>query len=183
MSNGKLELTTLGGGCFWCVEAVFREIKGVEKVISGYTGGKAPGRPTYREVCSGLTGHAEVVQITFDPAVISYKDILIVFMTSHDPTTLNRQGADRGTQYRSVIYYHYDDQKKIAEKVIKEMASYYDNPIVTELSALGEFYEAEEYHQDYYRNNGTQGYCSAVITPKLAKLRKMHAEKLKGVSA
>jgi peptide-methionine (S)-S-oxide reductase len=183
MNSKKLEITTLGGGCFWCVEAVFQEVKGVEKVISGYTGGKAPGKPTYREVCSGLTGHAEVVQITFDPSIISYKDLLIVFMTSHDPTTLNRQGGDRGTQYRSVIYYHNEDQKEIAEEVIREVASYYEDPIVTEVSTLDEFFEAEDYHQDYYKNNSTQGYCSAVITPKLAKLRKMHANKLKGVSA
>jgi peptide-methionine (S)-S-oxide reductase len=183
MNSKKLEITTLGGGCFWCVEAVFQEVKGVEKVISGYTGGKAPGKPTYREVCSGLTGHTEVVQITFDPSIISYKDLLIVFMTSHDPTTLNRQGGDRGTQYRSVIYYHNEDQKEIAEEVIREVASYYEDPIVTEVSTLDEFFEAEDYHQDYYKNNSTQGYCSAVITPKLAKLRKMHANKLKGVSA
>lgn len=183
MNNKKLELATLGGGCFWCVEAVFQEIKGVEKVISGYTGGKAPGKPTYREVCSGLTGHAEVIQISFDPQIISYEDLLMIFMTSHDPTTLNRQGADRGTQYRSVIYYHNDNQKEIAEAVIKEIVKYYENPIVTEISPIGEFYEAEDYHQDYYRSNSNQGYCSAVITPKLTKLRKMHADKLKGVSA
>ena len=183
MKNKKLEITTLGGGCFWCIEAVFQEVKGVEKIVSGYTGGSAPGKPTYREVCSGLTGHAEVVQVTFDPEVISYHDLLVIFMTSHDPTTLNRQGADAGTQYRSVIYYHNENQKEIAALVAKEVAPYYENPIVTEISPLETFYEAEAYHQDYYRNNTTQGYCSAVITPKLAKLRKMHADKLKGVSA
>ena len=179
MNNKELELATVGGGCFWCVEAVFKEIKGVEKVISGYTGGTAPGKPTYKEVCSGLTGHAEVVQITFDPEVLSYEDLLVIFMTSHDPTTLNRQGGDMGTQYRSVIYYHNDVQKEIAEVVLKEVGPYFDNPIVTELSPIATFYAAEDYHQDYYANNQTQGYCSAVITPKLAKLRKLHASKLK----
>lgn len=183
MNNKKKEIATLGGGCFWCMEAVFQEIKGVEKIISGYTGGSAPGKPTYREVCSGLTGHAEVVQLTFDPEVISYQDILLIFMTSHDPTTLNRQGADAGTQYRSVIYYHDERQKEISVAVAKEVAPYYENPVVTEISPLETFYQAEDYHQDYYRNNTTQGYCSAVITPKLTKLRKMHADKLKGVSA
>ncbi|NND78651.1 MAG: peptide-methionine (S)-S-oxide reductase MsrA, partial [Maribacter sp.] len=161
MGNKNLQMATLGGGCFWCIEAVFNEIKGVEKIVSGYTGGTAPGKPTYREVCSGLTGHAEVVQITFDQNVISYEDLLVVFMTSHDPTTLNRQGGDTGTQYRSVIYYHDNAQKEVAMIVAKEVASYYENPIVTEISPLGTFYEAEDYHQDYYRNNTTQGYCSA----------------------
>lgn len=179
MANSNLELITIGGGCFWCIEAVFNEIKGVKKVVSGYTGGKVPGRPTYREVCSGLTGHAEVIQVSFDPEVISYEDLLVIFMTSHDPTTLNRQGADRGTQYRSVIYYHNDEQRIIAETVVKEMTPYYSDPIVTEISASETFYEAEENHQDYYKNNSSQGYCTAVITPKLVRLRKMHADKLK----
>ncbi|NER13660.1 peptide-methionine (S)-S-oxide reductase MsrA [Leptobacterium flavescens] len=179
MNNKNIETATLGGGCFWCVEAVFQEIKGVETIVSGYSGGNAPGKPTYREVCSGLTGHAEVIQLTFDADTISFKDILTVFMTSHDPTTLNRQGADRGTQYRSVIYYHDEKQKEVAEEVLKELASYYQDPIVTELSPLDIFYEAEDYHQDYYRNNQSQGYCSAVITPKLNKLRQMHRDKLK----
>ncbi|WOD44536.1 peptide-methionine (S)-S-oxide reductase MsrA [Hwangdonia lutea] len=179
MNNKNIQLATVGGGCFWCTEAVFQEIKGVEKVVSGYSGGNVPGHPTYREICSGLTGHAEVVQITFDANVISYKDILVVFMTTHDPTTLNRQGADRGTQYRSVIFYHDDVQKEMAETVVKEVAVYYENPIVTEVSPLDVFYEAEAAHQDYYKNNQTQGYCSFVITPKLAKLRKLHADKLK----
>ncbi len=179
MEEKTLQLMTVGGGCFWCVEAVFNEIKGVEKVVSGYTGGTAPGKPTYREVCSGLTGHAEVVQITYDANVVSFEDLLLVFMTSHDPTTLNRQGADVGTQYRSVIYYHNDFQKDVAEVVVEEIAQYYENPIVTEISPLGIFYEAEDYHQGYYANNKEQMYCAAVITPKLAKLRKMHAEKLK----
>lgn len=179
MKNKNLQLATLGGGCFWCVEAIFNEIKGVEKIVSGYTGGNTPGKPTYREICSGLTGHAEVVQIAFNPEVISYQDILVIFMTSHDPTTLNRQGADRGTQYRSVIYYHDEAQKEVAEIVLKEIQVYYEQPIVTEISPIGTFYEAEDYHQDYYANNQSQGYCSAVITPKLAKLRKLHADKLK----
>ena len=178
MSN-KLEIATIGGGCFWCVEAVFKEINGIEKIVSGYSGGTAPGKPTYREVCSGLTGHAEVIQVTFDTKKISYQDLLMVFMTSHDPTTLNRQGGDTGTQYRSVIYYHNEEQKTISEIVIKEMASYYNDPIVTEISPLDIFHDAEDYHQDYYANNQSQGYCSAVITPKLTKLRKMHADKLK----
>ncbi|NGX85017.1 peptide-methionine (S)-S-oxide reductase MsrA [Aequorivita sp. KMM 9714] len=174
-----MELMTVGGGCFWCIEAVFDQVKGVEKVVSGYTGGTAPGRPTYREVCSGLTGHAEVVQVSFDPEVISYEDLVVIFMTSHDPTTLNRQGADVGTQYRSVIYYHNEAQKEISETIVKEMSPYYTNPIVTEISPLQTFYEAEEDHQDYYANNQTAGYCTAVITPKLARLRKMHSDKLK----
>lgn len=174
-----MQLATFGGGCFWCTEAVFQEVKGVEKVVSGYSGGNVPGHPTYREICSGLTGHAEVVQVTFDANVISYEDILVIFMTTHDPTTLNKQGADVGTQYRSVIYYHNDAQKEIAEIVVKEVTPYYENPIVTEISPLDIFYEAEKEHQDYYRNNQTQGYCSFVITPKLSKLRKLHADKLK----
>lgn len=179
MENKKIELMTVGGGCFWCTEAVFQAVKGVEKVVSGYSGGKAPGKPTYREICSGLTGHAEVVQVTFDANSISYKDLLTVFMTSHDPTTLNRQGGDVGTQYRSVIYYHNDTQKEIAETVIENLSKYFDNLIVTEISPLKIFYEAEDYHQDYYENNKSQGYCSFVITPKLTKLRQMHADKLK----
>lgn len=179
MTDRNLQQATFGGGCFWCTEAVFQEVKGVEKVISGYTGGNAPGKPTYREVCSGLTGHAEVVQVTFNANVISYKDILIIFMTTHDPTTLNQQGGDRGTQYRSVIYYHNEVQKEISENVIQEMQSYFEDDIVTEISKLSVFYEAETYHQDYYKNNQEQGYCSFVITPKLAKLRKLHSDKLK----
>ncbi|MFC4095133.1 peptide-methionine (S)-S-oxide reductase MsrA [Euzebyella saccharophila] len=178
MSKSNTEIATIGGGCFWCVEALLQNLKGVEKVISGYSGGNAPGKPTYREVCSGLTGHAEVVQVSFDPSIIAYKDLLSIFMTSHDPTTLNRQGGDVGTQYRSVIFYHDKDQKQIAEEVLKEMQPYYNDPIVTEISEAQIFYEAEDYHQDYYRNNTEQGYCSAVITPKLAKFRKMHAENL-----
>jgi len=179
MTNKNLQIATLGGGCFWCTEAVFQEVKGVEKVVSGYSGGNVPGHPTYREICSGLTGHAEVIQITFDADVISYEDILVIFMTTHDPTTLNQQGADRGTQYRSVIYYHDNLQKEIAEVVSKEITPYYENPVVTEISPLDVFFEAEKEHQDYYRNNQEQGYCSFVISPKLTKLRKLHSDKLK----
>lgn len=179
MTNKNLQIATVGGGCFWCTEAVFRELKGVEKVVSGYSGGDAPGHPTYREICSGLTGHAEVVQITFDANIISYEDILFIFMTTHDPTTMNKQGADVGTQYRSVIYYHDEAQKQIAEAVIEKVADYYDNPIVTEISPLEIFYKAEDYHQNYYSNNKEQGYCSFVITPKLAKLRKLYGDRLK----
>lgn len=178
MNNTNLKIATVGGGCFWCTEAVFQEVKGIHNVVSGYTGGKAPGRPTYREICSGLTGHAEVVQVTFDPSIITYEDILIIFMTTHDPTSLNRQGADAGTQYRSVIYYHDDEQQNKAKIVLDEMQAVYDKPIVTELSPLGIFYDAEDYHQDYYKNNSEQGYCQVVINPKLAKLRQLHAEKI-----
>lgn len=178
MASTNLEIATVGGGCFWCTEAVFQEVRGVHKVVSGYTGGKAPGRPTYREICSGLTGHAEVVQVSFDPSIISYEDILIIFMTTHDPTSLNRQGADAGTQYRSVIYYHNEAQQKKATVVLEEMQAMYEKPIVTELSALGIFYDAEADHQDYYKNNSEQGYCQVVINPKLTKLRQLHADKL-----
>ncbi|MEH6535929.1 MAG: peptide-methionine (S)-S-oxide reductase MsrA [Psychroserpens sp.] len=183
METKKLELVTLGGGCFWCVEAIFQEVNGVEKVVSGYSGGNAPGKPTYREICSGLTGYAEVVQVSFDSNVISYEDILVIFMTTHDPTTINQQGADRGTQYRSVIYYHNDEQKEIAKMVSKKVSPFYEQPIVTEITALDIFHEAEKVHQDYYRNNQAQGYCSFVITPKLAKLRKLHGDKLKKIAA
>lgn len=178
MASTNLEIATVGGGCFWCTEAVFQEVRGVHKVVSGYSGGKAPGRPTYREICSGLTGHAEVVQVSFDPSIISYEDILIIFMTTHDPTSLNRQGADAGTQYRSVIYYHNEAQQKKAKVVLEEMQAMYEKPIVTELSALDIFYDAEADHQDYYKNNSEQGYCQVVINPKLAKLRQLHADKL-----
>jgi len=179
MENNKLVTMTVGGGCFWCTEAVFTEVKGVTEVVSGYMGGTVPGRPTYREICSGLTGHAEVVQVTFNPSIVSYKDLLIIFMTTHDPTTLNRQGADAGTQYRSVIFYHGDSQKQFAQEVVKAMAPYFDQPIVTEISPATTFYDAEQEHQDYYANNSEQGYCRVVIDPKLAKLRQLHADKLK----
>lgn len=183
MENKNFEKLTLGAGCFWCIEAVFNEIKGIEKVVSGYSGGSVPGTPTYREICSGRTGHAEVVQVTFDPSVVSYQELIIIFMTSHDPTTLNRQGADVGTQYRSIIFYHNEKQKEIAETVINELSPYFDKPIVTEIKELDTFFEATVDHQAYYQNNKGNSYCSIVINPKLAKLRKMHADKLKTVSA
>ena len=174
----NLKVATVGGGCFWCTEAVFQEVKGVEKVISGYAGGNAPGKPTYREICSGLTGHAEVIQITFDADIISYQDILVIFMTTHDPTTLNRQCADRGTQYRSVIFYHDENQNRIAKEVLSQLQSYFNDKIVTETSELPIFYEAEQEHQDFYKNNIGYGYCTYVIEPKLSKLRKLHSDKL-----
>ena len=174
----NIQLATFGGGCFWCVEAVIQRLKGVEKVVSGYTGGIIT-NPTYRDVCNGDTGHAEVIQVTFDPDIIAYDELLAVFMTTHDPTTLNRQGADYGTQYRSVIYYHDENQKAAAEEVLALINPSYDNKVITELSPLGIFYPAEEYHQDYYNQNSNAGYCNAVITPKVAKLRKMFADRLK----
>ena len=178
----KREVATIGGGCFWCIEAVIQRLKGVEKVESGYAGGTVPGVPTYREVCSGLTGHAEVVQVTFDKEVLTYHDLITIFMTSHDPTQLNRQGADRGTQYRSVIYYHSEQQKQSAQQVIDELQEIYDTPIVTELSELPEFHIAEIGHQEYYNNNPSAGYCRAVIDPKIAKLRSLYADRLKEVN-
>jgi peptide-methionine (S)-S-oxide reductase len=173
-------VATLGGGCFWCLEAAFDALQGVERVESGYAGGTVP-EPTYKQVCSGRTGHAEVVRITFDPNVISYRELLEVFFTIHDPTTLNRQGADVGTQYRSVIFYHTPEQQRVAQEVMAELeaAGVWDQPIVTELEPLDTFYPAEDYHQDYYANNAWQPYCRAVISPKLAKLRKKHLAKLK----
>lgn len=179
MTKQNIQTAVVGGGCFWCTEAVFQEVKGVKTVVSGYSGGNVSGHPTYREICSGLTGHAEVIQILFDSDIISYQDILVIFMTTHDPTTLNQQGADRGTQYRSVIFYLDDNQKQIAETVINELASYYTDPIVTEITKLDTFYKAEAEHQNYYRQHQIQGYCSFVITPKLQKLRQLHADKLK----
>lgn len=178
METKNLEILTVGGGCFWCVEAVFQRVRGVERVVSGYTGGTVPGVPTYREICSGKTGHAEVVQVSFNPEVIPYSELLIIFMTTHDPTTLNRQGADVGTQYRSVIYYNTSEQKEIADETLKKLAPYFDNPIVTEVSPAEKFHAAEDYHQNYYNQNSEAGYCSAVISPKLAKSRKLHADKL-----
>ena len=174
----NLQQATFGGGCFWCTEAVFLEVKGIEKVVSGYSGGNAPGKPTYREICSGLTGHAEVIQVTYNENIISYESILIIFMTTHDPTQLNRQGADVGTQYRSVIYYHNEQQEEIAQTVINALTTVYNEKIVTEISPLSIFYEAEKEHQAYYKNNQNSGYCSFVINPKLQKLRTMHADKL-----
>ncbi len=173
------EIATFGAGCFWCVEAVFQELKGVLKVESGYMGGAIP-NPTYREVCTGTTGHAEVTRITFDPTIISYEELLEVLWTTHDPTTLNRQGADAGTQYRSAIFYHSDEQKSKAEKSKKEVATtIWDSPIVTEIVAADTFYPAEEYHQDYYALNPNAGYCRAVISPKVAKVRATFTDKLK----
>ena len=179
--NGiKTDTATLAAGCFWCVEAVFQELKGVLSVTSGYTGGKIK-NPTYREVCSGLTGHAEACQIIFDPAVITYDELLEAFWSSHDPTTLNRQGADQGTQYRSAIFYHNEDQKKLAEsyKAKLNAENAFDKPIVTEISPASEFYKAEDYHQNYYDENGNAPYCTFVIAPKLEKFRKVFKDKLK----
>lgn len=178
--QNPLELATLGGGCFWCLEAVYVELNGVEKVVSGYAGGHLK-NPTYREVCSGATGHAEVVQVSFDPAVISYADILRVFFTIHDPTTLNRQGADVGTQYRSIILYHNEAQKQTAIEVMQEITAQrlWPNPLVTELAPLDVFYPAEEYHQDYFARNPLQPYCQVVIAPKVAKFRKHYFQQLK----
>jgi peptide-methionine (S)-S-oxide reductase len=186
MSEGQVdqqrgrEVATLGGGCFWCTEAVFDELKGVERVESGYSGGGIA-NPTYQQVCSGTTGHAEVIQVTFDPQVISFKEILEVFFTVHDPTTLNRQGADVGTQYRSVIFYHDEEQRRVAEEVIKKLDAekLWDGPIVTEVAPFEAFYEAEDYHQEYFRLNGSQPYCRMVVAPKVAKFRQHYREKLK----
>jgi peptide-methionine (S)-S-oxide reductase len=177
--QGK-EIATLAGGCFWCLEAVYDELNGIEEVVSGYAGGKVP-NPSYEMVCTGITGHAEVVQITFDPKVISFKEILEVFFTIHDPTTLNRQGPDVRTQYRSAIFYHTSEQKRIAEQVIAELeaARIWDAPIVTELKPFEEFYPAEDYHQEYFKRNPSQPYCRVVIAPKVAKFRKRFLYKLR----
>ena len=178
------EIATLAGGCFWCLEAAFQQLKGVEQVQSGYAGGHVP-NPSYEQVCTGTTGHAEVVQITFDPAVVSFDELLHVFFTIHDPTTLNRQGGDVGTQYRSAIFHHSPEQKATAERVMGELAAeqVWDDPIVTELKPLQAFYPAEEYHRDYFRRNPNQGYCRAVIAPKVAKVRKLYLDKLKQSTA
>ena len=178
--GSRNQVATLAGGCFWCLEAVYNELRGVESVVSGYAGGKTVD-PTYREVCSGTTGHAEVVQITFDPDEVSYRELLQVFFSIHDPTTLNRQGMDVGTQYRSAIFYHDDDQKAQAESVIKEIegANIYPDRIVTEVTALGTFYPAEEYHQRYFERNPDQGYCQAVVAPKVSKFRSHFLNQLK----
>ena len=173
------ETATLGGGCFWCVDTIFRELQGVEKVESGYAGGRMA-NPTYRDVCSGMTGHAEVVQVTFDPSVLSFRDLLRVFFTVHDPTTPDRQGADIGTQYRSIILYHSDEQRETAKQVIDELSreKVWDDPIVTQLVPFTTFYSAEKYHQDYYSQNPNQPYCQIVIAPKVAKFRKAYLERL-----
>jgi peptide-methionine (S)-S-oxide reductase len=184
MSNAegvqKRGIATLAGGCFWCLEAVFEQLRGVEKVVSGYAGGSMV-NPSYKEVCTGATGHAEVVQVTYNPDQISYPDILGVFFSIHDPTTLNRQGADVGTQYRSAIFYHDAEQKAAAEALIEELnrQGLWPNPIVTEIAPYTKFYPAENYHQEYFRNNSYQPYCQAVIAPKVVKFRKQYLEKLK----
>ena len=174
------ELATLGGGCFWCLDAGYRDLRGVQSVVSGYAGGAVPD-PSYPQVCSGATGHAEVVQITFAPDLIDYATLLRVFFTLHDPTTLNRQGADVGTQYRSVIFYHSDHQRAVAERLIAELSAQglWPDPIVTELAPVPTFYPAEDYHQEYYRQNPAQGYCQVVIAPKVAKIRERYRALLK----
>ncbi len=179
MNSGN-DTATFGGGCYWCVEAVYQELEGVVSVTSGFSGGQRE-NPTYEQVCSGATGHAEVVQIVYDPSKISFDELLEVFWTVHDPTTLNRQGADVGTQYRSVIFYHNDEQKLLAEKYKKELGASgaWDRPIVTEISPATKFYSAEKYHQEYYKNNPNQPYCSFVIQPKVEKFRKVFKDKLK----
>ncbi|MBI5916981.1 MAG: peptide-methionine (S)-S-oxide reductase MsrA [Bacteroidetes bacterium] len=178
-TNEGLATATFGAGCFWCVEAIFQDLKGVESVASGYSGGQVK-NPTYREVCNGTTGHAEVLQIKYDPAVIPFENLVKVFFTTHDPTTLNRQGADAGTQYRSAIFYHDEAQKTVAERMKKEFApTLWDDPIVTEISPFTEFYKAEDYHQNYFKDNPNEGYCRIVINPKVQKFRKLYADWLK----
>ena len=179
MANDS-EIATLGGGCFWCTEAVFQDLRGVEKVQSGYSGGHVE-NPTYEEVCGKGTGHAEVVQVTFDPSVVTFREILEVFFTVHDPTTPNRQGADVGPQYRSAIFYHSPEQKAAAEEVVRDVneRKIWDAPIVTEVAEFSEFYPAESYHDDYFNRNPYQGYCQVVIAPKVAKFRKQYLEMLK----
>jgi peptide-methionine (S)-S-oxide reductase len=182
--TGAREVATLAGGCFWCLEAVFEQLQGVERVVSGYAGGAMP-RPTYEQVCSGRTGHAEVVQVTFDPSILSYRDLLEVFFAFHDPTTLNRQGHDVGTQYRSAIFFHSPEQEQTARNVIAGLTRQkaYDEAIVTEVAPAGEFYPAEDYHQGYYQQNPNQPYCRATITPKMGKLRAKYAARLKPAAA
>lgn len=174
------ELATVAGGCFWCLEAIFQPLNGVDKVVSGYTGGRVP-NPSYEAVCSGLTGHAEAIQLTFDPAVISYRDLLLLFFAFHDPTTRNRQGPDIGTQYRSAIFTHSGAQQLEAEQLVRELTAdrTFPGPIVTEIVPAAAFYPAEPYHQDYFRTNPTKGYCQAMIAPKVAKLRARYAERLR----
>lgn len=174
------ELATFGAGCFWCVEAIFQRLKGVISVQSGYTGGKTE-NPDYKAVCTGQTGHAEVIQIKFDPKIVSFEDLLYVFWRTHDPTTLNQQGADKGTQYRSAVFYHSEEQKEIAEKSKKEtdLAKLYKDPIVTEITKISKFYNAEDYHQNYFNDNSFQPYCSFVISPKIKKLEKEFSDRLK----
>jgi len=178
--TGTREVATLAGGCFWCLEAVFEQLQGVEKVVSGYAGGAQPD-PTYQQVCSGRTGHAEVVQVTFDPAVLSYRDLLELFFAFHDLTTLNRQGYDEGSQYRSAIFFHSPEQEATARDVIAALSreQVFDRPIVTQVAGLLKFYPAEDYHQGYYRQNPEQSYCQATISPKVAKLRSKYLARLK----
>lgn len=178
--HNNMDTATFGAGCFWCVEAIFQNLEGVEKVSSGYTGGTVP-NPSYEEVCTGVTGHAEVARILFNPEVISFEELLEVFWQTHDPTTLNRQGADVGTQYRSAIFYHNEEQKRLAEEYKRKLneSGAFNNPVITEISPLSVFYEAENYHQDYYRNNGDQPYCRLVIKPKMEKFEKVFKDKLK----
>lgn len=180
MDSTGFQKATFGSGCFWCTEAIFENLKGVHSIVSGYSGGHVP-NPTYEEVCTGTTGHAEVTQITYDPKVISYDELLEVFWKTHDPTTLNRQGNDVGTQYRSVIFYHNIEQKNLAVKYKAELdkSGAWDKPIVTEISPFTNFFPAENYHQDYYKNNPNQGYCAFVIAPKLEKFKKVFKDKLK----
>ncbi len=175
-----IKTATLGAGCFWCIEAVFQRIAGVTEVVSGYTGGKVKD-PTYREICGGRTGHAEVAQITFDPSIVSFEEILEVFWVSHDPTTLNRQGADIGTQYRSAIFYHNEEQKKIAErsKKVLDESKVYNDPVITEITELDTFYKAEDYHQNYFNDNAEQPYCQFVVKPKVDKVKRVFADNLK----
>ncbi|MGF7216656.1 peptide-methionine (S)-S-oxide reductase [Spirosoma lacussanchae] len=182
--SANVEKATFGTGCFWCTEALYESLDGVYDAVSGYEGGQKP-NPTYKEVCTGTTGHAECVEVTYDPAKITYQELLEAFFRSHDPTTLNRQGADVGTQYRSVIFYHNEEQKRLAETAKDELnkAGAYNNPIVTEISPATTFYEAEAYHQSYFANNPEQGYCAFVIAPKLDKFRKVFKEKLKTEAA
>jgi peptide-methionine (S)-S-oxide reductase len=184
MDSVKMSFGTLAGGCFWCLEAVFEQVQGVEHVQSGYTGGHVQ-RPSYGQVCTGTTGHAEAVQVSFDPSVISFKGLLEIFFAIHDPTTLDRQGPDIGPQYRSAVFYHDAGQEKVAEEVMGELqaAGVWRHPIVTEVVPLEVFYPAEDYHNEYYRRNAEQPYCQVVIEPKLAKLRQKHLKKLKGVTA
>jgi peptide-methionine (S)-S-oxide reductase len=179
-SSGRKEVATLGGGCFWCTEAVFSLVRGVEKVEPGYSGGTVA-NPTYEQVCTGRTGHAEVVQLTYDPQVISFEEILQIFFTTHDPTTLNRQGPDVGTQYRSVIFYHDEKQEATAERVIKRIndEKIWDAPIVTQLEPFKAFYDAEDYHKDYFKRHPEQAYCRSIIQPKIAKLQHLYLSKLK----
>ena len=178
--TGTREVATLAGGCYWCLEAVFEQLQGVERVVSGFAGGSVA-NPSYKQVCAGTTGHAEVVQITFDPSILSYRELLEIFFAFHDPTTLNRQGHDQGTQYRSAIFFHTPGQRQVAGDVIAELTrqKVFDDPIVTEVSPMTEFYPAEDYHQGYYRENSEQPYCRATITPKVAKLRAQYGARLK----